>query len=94
MTSLTKFKHSVLPRKLISHYRFGFLILSVSSFISSIYSVAGFPCSPRTKLWLGLYWEKPRVQGLTSSSYSAAQTGLTGFRISFVCCYCNLSGDV
>ena len=55
---------------------------------------AGFPCSPRTKLWLGLYWEKPGVQALTSSSYSAAQTGLTGFRVSFVCCYCNLSGDV
>ena len=40
---------------------------------------AGFPCSPRTKLGLGLYWEKRRVQALTSSSYSAAQTGLTGF---------------
>ena len=55
---------------------------------------AGFPCSPRTKLWLGLYWEKPRVEALTSSSFSAAQTGLTGVRISFICCYCNLSGDV
>ena len=33
---LNKVKHSVLPRKRISHYRFDCLILSVSSSISSI----------------------------------------------------------
>ena len=36
ITSLTKFKHSVLPSILISHYGFGFLILSVSFSIGSI----------------------------------------------------------
>ena len=35
--SLTKFKYSVLPRKRISHYEFGFLILSVSSSISILF---------------------------------------------------------
>ena len=34
ITSLTKFKYSVLPRKLISHYGSGFLILSISFSIS------------------------------------------------------------
>ena len=36
ITSLTKFKHSVLPRKRICHYGFGFLILNDPSSISSI----------------------------------------------------------
>ena len=36
ITSLTKFKHSVLLRKRISHYGFGFLILSIPSSIGSI----------------------------------------------------------
>ena len=33
---LNKFKHSVLPKKRIGHYGFGFFILSVNSSISSI----------------------------------------------------------
>ena len=36
ITSLTKFKNSVLPRKRIGQYEFGFLILSASSSISSV----------------------------------------------------------
>ena len=36
ITSLTNFKHSVMPRKRIHHYGFCFVILSVSSSIGNI----------------------------------------------------------
>ena len=38
-----KFKQPVLPRKRISHYRFGFLIISVSPCISSILFYKNWP---------------------------------------------------
>ena len=39
ITSSTKFKHSVLPRKRIHHYGFTFMILSVPSFLSALYFI-------------------------------------------------------